>query len=186
MNDILHSLRLFALSLAVCSGVCPIAVAFFADMAAPEAALGSLIHDKNGNIVGSRLLAQKFTRPEYFWPRPSVCDYNASATGGSNLSPTNPKITERAKGIVAQLQPGENKVPADLVLASGSGMDPHITLAAALFQAPRVARARALPVERVRDLVHEQTDSTILASFGDPVVNVLELNLALDALVATR
>jgi K+-transporting ATPase ATPase C chain len=183
MNDILHSLRLFTLSLAVCSGVYPIAVAFFADMAAPEAALGSLIHDKNGKIVGSRLLAQKFTRPEYFWPRPSACDYNASATGGSNLSPTNSKLTARAREIIERLQlEAGQSVPADLVSASGSGMDPHITRGAALLQAARVAQARGLPVEQVERLVDAHRDAPALTRLGgEPVINVLELNLALDA-----
>jgi K+-transporting ATPase ATPase C chain len=151
-------------------------------MTAPEARHGSLIRDEEGSVVGSRLLAQDFTRPEYFWPRPSACDYNASATGGSNLSPTNPKITERAKEIISQLELQEGQlVPADLVTASGSGMDPNITLSAALFQAPRVASARRRPVESVEQLVRDCTDSSTLGLFGgEPLVNVLRLNLALD------
>jgi K+-transporting ATPase ATPase C chain len=130
------------------------------------------------------LLSQRFTRPEYFWPRPSAVDYNASATGGSNLSPTNPKITERAKEIVARLRPsGDMQVPADLVTTSGSGMDPHITLAAAKLQVPRVAAARELSANLLEQLVRDQADPpTFSALRGEPLVNVLELNLALDAL----
>jgi K+-transporting ATPase ATPase C chain len=128
------------------------------------------------------LLAQNFTRPEYFWPRPSAVDYNASATGGSNLSPTNPAITERASQIIARLQPGEGQlVPAELVLASGGGMDPHITLQAAEFQVPRVAKARNMEELKVRELIRQHTDSpTLTVLGGEPLVNVLELNLALD------
>jgi K+-transporting ATPase ATPase C chain len=142
-----------------------------------------MIQAEDGTIDGSRLIAQKFTRPEYFWPRPSACDFNASATAGSNLSPTNTKITDRAKEIIAQLKSGEGQlVPADLVTASGGGMDPHITLSAAMFQAPRVATARNLSADRVEELVREHTDSPTLAAFGgEQIVNVLELNLALDA-----
>jgi K+-transporting ATPase ATPase C chain len=183
MSDIVTSLRLFVLSIIVCSAGYTALILGFAAVAAPQARQGSLVRSADGTIVGSRLLAQGFTRPEYFWPRPSACDYNASATAGSNLSPTNPKITERAQGIIERLKPGEGeRVPADLVLASGGGMDPHITLGAALFQAPRVAAARALPEERVEALIREQTDSpTLDALGGEPIVNVLELNLALDA-----
>ncbi len=138
----------------------------------------------DGTIVGSRLLAQGFARPDYFWPRPSACDYNASATGGSNLTPTNPLLTEKARQIIGELKPDSGQlVPADLVSASGSGMDPHISLAAAMFQMPRVAEARNVRPELVQELVRQQADSpTMLAVGGEPIVNVLELNLALDRL----
>jgi K+-transporting ATPase ATPase C chain len=183
MSDFITSLRLFILSLAVCSAGYSAVMLGFASVAAPEKRQGSLIRKDDGTIVGSRLIAQKFTRPEYFWPRPSACDYNASATAGSNLSPTNSKITDRAKEIIGQLQPGEGQlVPADLVLASGGGMDPHISLAAAMFQAPRVAAARSISAEQVEELIRQHTDSPTLAVFGgEPIVNVLELNLALDS-----
>jgi K+-transporting ATPase ATPase C chain len=184
MNDYLISLRLTVFSLVICSAAYPAVILAFAAVAAPETRQGSLIYAPNGKIVGSRLLAQKFTRPEYFWPRPSAVDYNASATGGSNKSPTNPQLTERATETIGQFQPPEGKlVPADLVSASGSGMDPHITLAAASFQAPRVALARKLPVEKVEELIRQHTDTPTLAVLGgEPVVNALMLNLALDAL----
>jgi K+-transporting ATPase ATPase C chain len=184
MSDFITSLRLFGLSIVICSAGYSAVMLAFASVVAPEMRQGSLIRAEDGAIVGSRLLAQNFTRPEYFWPRPSACDYNASATAGSNLSPTNPKITERAKEIIGRLQPGEDQlVPADLVLASGGGMDPHITLAAAKLQVPRVATARNLPADQVQDLVDQHTDSPTLVTFGgEPIVNVLELNLALDHL----
>jgi K+-transporting ATPase ATPase C chain len=183
MSDFITSLRLFVLSIVICSAGYSAVMLAFASVAAPEKRQGSLIRSEDGAIVGSRLLAQNFTRPEYFWPRPSACDYNASATAGSNLSPTNPKITDRAKEIIGRLQPGEGQlVPADLVLASGGGMDPHISLAAANFQVPRVASARNLSDDQVQELVEQHTDSPTLAAFGgEPIVNVLELNLALEA-----
>jgi K+-transporting ATPase ATPase C chain len=182
MSDIIISLRLFLLSIFVCSAAYPAVMLGFAAVAAPDSRQGSLIQRKDGTIVGSSLLAQKFTRPEYFWPRPSACDYNASATAGSNLSPTNPKLTDRAKEIIGQLAPPKDQlVPADLVAASGGGMDPHISLAAAMLQVPRVANARSLPKETVEELVHGHTDGPTLATFGgEPIVNVLELNVALD------
>jgi K+-transporting ATPase ATPase C chain len=278
----------------------------FASVAAPDLRQGSLVRSKDGTVVGSQLIAQNFTRPEYFWPRPSAVGYDASATGGSNWGPTNPLLRDRvarqlgpiatyASGIKTgqpvgpdvetwfQEQPSDfvakwasdradlaekwlkdhpdgvaswlgmsvddvkantgetsktffaqftekhpgawpveeevttpdgktekqikparegtdiqayvfplwlqahpgvelEKVPADLVLASGGGMDPHITLAAALFQAPRVATARNLSVDQVKELINRHADSPTLVAFGgEPVVNVLALNVALDA-----
>ncbi|MEX2114098.1 MAG: potassium-transporting ATPase subunit KdpC [Pirellulales bacterium] len=184
MSDIIISLRLFLLSILVCSAAYPAVMLGFAAVAAPAERVGSLIRADDGTIVGSRLLAQKFTRPEYFWPRPSACDYNASATAGSNLSPTNPKLADRAKEIIGQLAlPAGQLVPADLVAASGGGMDPHISLAAAELQVPRVAGARSLPAEAVEKLIHEHTDGPTLVAFGgEPIINVLELNVALDRL----
>jgi K+-transporting ATPase ATPase C chain len=182
MSDFISSFRLFVMSLFICSALYPAVMLGFAAVAAPEARLGSLVRTGDGTIVGSRLLAQAFTRAEYFWPRPSACDYNASATAGSNLSPANPKITDRAKEIVGRLQPEEGQlVPADLVLASGGGMDPHITRSAALFQVPRVAAARNLSEEQLHAIVERHIDSPTLAALGgEPIVNVLELNKALD------
>lgn len=182
MRDVITSLRLFVLSIFVCSVVYPAVILGFAALVAPRARQGSLVKAADGTIVGSRLLAQNFTRPEYFWPRSSACDYNASATGGSNLSPTNPMLTDNARQIIGRLRPGDGQlVPADLVSASGSGMDPHISLAAAMFQASRVADSRNLSPEQVEKLVRQHIDSpTLVALGGEPIVNILELNLALD------
>jgi len=149
----------------------------------PWKASGSLIRQGNGTILGSAQLAQAFTQPRYFWPRPSAVDYDASATGGSNLSPTNPLLTERAQALIGRygLQEGQ-RIPADLVADSGSGMDPHITIEAARFQAPRVASVRNLPLERVSQLIEQHTEVPMLRVFGgEPVVNVLKLNIVLDA-----
>jgi K+-transporting ATPase ATPase C chain len=182
MSDFKTSLRLVVFSLVVCSVAYPAAILGFAALAAPDARQGSLIRDEDGTVIGSRLLAQDFTRPDYFWPRPSAVAYDASATGGSNLSPTNPALTENARAVIERLKPSEGqRVPADLVSASGSGMDPHITLSAALFQAPRVASARNLPVEKVEQRVRDSAETGILATIGgEPLVNVLLLNRALD------
>lgn len=183
MADLVASLRLFVLTLFVCSGAYPAAVLLFAELAAPESRHGSLLRDAHGTVRGSRLLAQKITQPGYFHPRPSACDYDAAAAAGSNLSPTNPALAHRAAKIIAAQGAGRanHPVPADLVLASGSGLDPHISLAAALYQVPRVARARALPEEEVRALVLERAETSVPTVLGRmPLVNVLELNLALD------
>jgi potassium-transporting ATPase KdpC subunit len=184
MRDVITSLRLFLLSMLVCSVAYPAVILGFAALAAPESRQGSLVRTSDGTIIGSRLLAQGFARPDCFWPRPSACDYNASATGGSNLSPTNPLLTEKARQIIGELKPDAGQlVPADLVSASGSGMDPHISLAAAMFQLPRVADARNLRPEQVEEVVRQHTGSaTVVALGGEPIVNVLELNVALDQL----
>jgi K+-transporting ATPase ATPase C chain len=306
MKDFITSLRLFLLSLVVCSAGYSALMLGFAAVAAPGMRHGSLIQKTDGTTVGSKLIAQKFIKPEYFWPRPSACSYDAGATGGSNLGPTNPLLRDRVArqlGPIAtyasgdkkgqpvgpdiehwfQQQPadfvrkwaavhsdlaekwlkdhpdgaasflgmsvddvkantGENskaffaqfteknpgawpaeeevkaadgntikqikpirdgsdvqayffdpwlqanpnvqleKVPTDLVLASGGGMDPHITVSAAMFQVPRVAAARNLSAEQVKEVVNENTDAPTLVAFGgEPLVNVLELNLALDS-----
>jgi K+-transporting ATPase ATPase C chain len=182
MNDLFCSLRLCALSLCVCSAAYPAVILGFAAVAAPETRQGSLILAGDGTIIGSELLAQGFSRPEYFWPRPSAVDYNASATGGSNLSPANPLIAERAAEIISRLQPAKGElVSADLVLTSGSGMDPHISVKSAEFQASRIADARELSLDQVIKLIDENTYQPAFGGFGvEPLVNVLEINLILD------
>jgi K+-transporting ATPase ATPase C chain len=182
MKDLLTALRLVVLSLIVCCVLYPAVLLAFGQIVVPWKANGSLIRHDNGTILGSVQLAQAFIQPHYFWPRPSAVDYHASATGGSNLSPTHPLLTERAKALIGRygLQEGQ-RIPADLVAASGSGMDPHITLAAARFQAPRVASARHLPLDRVYQLIDQHTDVPTLHVFGgEPVVHMLRLNIALD------
>lgn len=187
MKDLLTSLRLVLLSILVCCVAYPAAMLVFGQIAVPWKANGSLLTDDQGRVIGSAQIAQNFTRRDYFWPRPSAVDYNAAATGGSNLSPTNPKLKERAQGIIERydLEEGE-RIPADLVSASGSGVDPHITLEAARFQLPRVAAARGLSEEKIEGLIMENTEAPALRVFGgQPVVNVLRLNLALDGFVAS-
>lgn len=154
----------------------------------PAQAGGSII-ERNGKAVGSSLIGQNFDTPAYFWGRISATapnPYNAQASGGSNLGPSNPALTEAAKARIAALKeadPGNTApIPADLVTASASGLDPQISPAAAAYQAERVARARHMSPDLVKKVVAENTKGPVLGVFGEPVVNVLELNLALDDL----
>lgn len=176
------TIRLTLLSILLCGLAYTTAIFGFARIITPDLASGSLIKDATGTIVGSRQIAQPFTTDRYFHPRPSACDYNARAAAGSNLSPTNPKLTTRAAEIIATTQatPG-NPIPADLVTASGSGLDPHISEAAARFQAPRIATARQLDPATVIALI-QKTKHPLIPGITPPfLLNVLELNLALDA-----
>ncbi len=178
-----RSLRLTGLTIAVCVVVYSTLILASASMIAPEKRLGSLLYGAHGNVIGSRLVAQGFTRPEYLWPRPSAVDYNASGAGGSNLSPTNPKIRERAEAILAIYKLKDGAVlPADLVTASGSGLDPHISLAAALIQADRIAMSRQVDVSTIRELLQKRAASEQTPSVApDGLINVLEFNLLLDS-----
>ena len=188
MNDLITSLRLTISSLVICSVLYPAVILGFAMIAAPESRQGSLIRNDAGEIIGSRLIAQSFNQPGYFWPRPSAVDYDASATGGSNLSPTNPALTERAEADISKLNlKSDQKVPADLVAASGSGMDPHISLASAKLQAERVAAARGLPLSAIESLIQVNLEGQALVFLGgDPIVNVLTLNIAIDQRMAEK
>jgi K+-transporting ATPase ATPase C chain len=182
------------LALTVLTGVAyPLLITGFAHAAFPSQAEGSLIV-KDGKPVGSRLIGQAFDDPKYFWGRLSATSdangkplaYNAAASTGSNLGPTNPALVEEVKARIDALHaadPGnEAPIPVDLVTSSGSGLDPEITPAAAEYQVRRVARARHLDEARVRTLVAAHTADRQLGFLGEPRVNVLELNLALDAL----
>lgn len=182
MKDLLTTFRLFLLTMLVCCVVYPLTVMGFAMTVVPEKSRGSLIYNEAGEIIGSNLIAQSFTSPEYFWPRPSAVDFNASATGGSNLSPMNPAITQRASEAIAKLNLVAGKlVPPDLVTTSGSGLDPHITYAAAEVQVDRVALARGMDVDRVKKFIDRATDSpTLVWLGGEPLVHVLRLNQLLD------
>jgi K+-transporting ATPase ATPase C chain len=153
-------------------------------VAFPAQAEGSLIRRSDGTVVGSRLIAQKFTRPEYFQPRPSAVDYNAASTGGSNYGPSNPDhlklVQERLDAVTKQEGATVSQVPSEMVTASGAGLDPHIPPQAAELQAARVAGARGVPVEHVRELIGSHTEGPTFGFLGRARVNVLELNLALD------
>jgi len=163
----------------------PLVVTGLAKLLFPDQASGQLIQ-KDGKIVGSRIIGQTFAGPGYFHTRPSAAGngYDAGNSGGSNLGPTNQKLVDRVKTDVAALQkenPGQ-PVPIDLVTTSGSGLDPDISPAAAEFQLPRVARERGLSEDQVRQLVRKHTAGRQLGLLGEPRVNVLELNLDLDSL----
>lgn len=163
----------------------PALVTIIAQMAFPRQANGSIIHS-DGKATGSELIGQEFTKPEYFWGRLSATSpmpYNAGASSGSNYGPLNPALKEAVQARIAALRAAgaEGKsFPVDLVTASGSGLDPHISPAAAEFQAPRVAAARGMTEEVVRELVRRNTQERQLGVLGEARVNVLRLNLALD------
>jgi potassium-transporting ATPase KdpC subunit len=168
--------------------VYPLVVTGISQLVFPRQANGSLV-EQNGQVIGSALIGQSFEAPKYFWGRLSATSgtaYNASASGGSNYSALNPALEKQVADRLAALQaadPGNPlAVPVDLVTASGSGLDPDISVAAALYQAGRVARLRGLAVERVQALIDQQVIDRQLGLLGEPHVNVLALNLALDAL----
>jgi K+-transporting ATPase ATPase C chain len=186
--SIRRALVLFVLLTLLTGVLYPLVVTAVAQLLFPAQAAGSIV-TRAGQTVGSRLIGQSFSDPGYFWSRPSATTpqpYNGTASSGSNLGPLNPALLDAIRARVAALRaadPGNRAaVPIDLVTASGSGLDPEISLAAANYQAARVARARGLSAERVRALIAQHTEGRLLGVLGEPRVNVLELNLALDAL----
>lgn len=171
----------------VCCGFYPLIVFGIAQVFFRDKANGSLIVASDGAVRGSKLLGQSFSDRKYFHPRPSAAGtgYDAISSGGSNLGPTSRKLDDAIKQRIAAYRAENNlskgaQVPADAVTASGSGLDPHISLHNAELQIPRVAKARGLSEERVRELIRQNTDQPDLGVFGDPGVNVLQLNLTLD------
>jgi potassium-transporting ATPase KdpC subunit len=179
---------LFLLLTAITGLVYPFVVTGIAQVVFPRQAGGSLIL-KGGQLVGSRLIGQSFVDPKNFWGRPSATSpqpYNGLASSGSNLGPLNPALTDAVKARIDALRAVDPEntapIPVDLVTASGSGLDPEISLAAANYQASRVARARVLPPDTVRALIAEHSQGKLLGLIGEPRVNVLELNLALEGI----
>jgi K+-transporting ATPase ATPase C chain len=189
MNAFLRpALVLFAVLTALTGIAYPLLVTAVAQLAFPDQAAGSLIL-RDGRPVGSSLIGQAFSDPKYVWGRPSATGpmpYNASNSGGSNQGPLNPALADAVKGRIEALRaadPGNTApVPVDLVTASGSGLDPHVSVAAAQYQAGRVAKARQLALPRVQQLIEQHTEGRLLGFIGEPRVNVLRLNLALDAM----
>ena len=180
-------LRLSIVFLLICGGIYPVAVTLLGGAIFPYQANGSIITGADGNPVGSELIAQAFDKDIYFHPRPSAAGsdgYDASSSGGSNLGPTNQKLIDRVKGDADSLRqenPSLTVLPADLLTTSGSGLDPDISPDAAMAQIPRVASARGIPEQQLTDLVSRHVTPPDLGLFGEPRVNVLKLNLALDA-----
>lgn len=173
----------------VCCGLYPLVVFGIAQVAFSEKANGSLITDAKGTVIGSKLIGQGFAGEKYFHPRPSAAGhgYDAAGSGGSNLGPTSQKLHDAVEERVEAYRKenglqATDAVPADAVTASGSGLDPHISLRNAELQAGRVARERNLRVENVGELIRAHTDEASLGFLGEPGVNVLRLNLALDSL----
>lgn len=180
MTYLLPSIRLWLVTLLVCVVGYVALMLAFAQTAAPWRADGSIIV-RDGQAVGSELVVQNFTAPEYFWPRPSAADYDGMGAAGSNWSPTSEDLAARAAETVARYgATADNPIPADLVSASGGGLDPHISLDGALYQAGRVAEARGLTEAEVRDLVTSLAHAPGGVFAPEPIVNVLQLNLALD------
>jgi K+-transporting ATPase ATPase C chain len=185
-SEIVPSLRMLVMLTVVTGIAYPLVITGIAQVAFPHAANGSLIV-VNGKTLGSERIGQPFDDPKYFWSRPSATSpqpYNGASSAGSNQGPRNPALADAVKDRIKALRdadPGSTSpVPVDLVTASGSGLDPHISVAAADYQVSRVAKARGIAPERVRDLVGLATEGRTLGILGEPRVNVLALNLALD------
>jgi K+-transporting ATPase ATPase C chain len=184
LTEIRRGVLFTIVAMALCGGAYHVALWAIGAIAFPTQAEGSLIRRTDGTAAGSRLIAQAFARPEYFHSRPSAVDYNAASTGGTNYGPSNPDhlraVRERLAAVMRQESVAPGQVPSEMVTASGGGLDPHIPPAAADLQARRVVSARAVSVERIRDLVRAYTEPATFGLLGRARVNVLELNLALD------
>ena len=184
LKEIKQGMLFTVVTMVLLGGVYPVAIWAVGRAVFPGQAEGSLLHRADGTIVGSTLIAQRFTRPEYFHPRPSGVDYNAASTGGTNDGPSNPAqlaaVQERIDAAVREDGVTASQIPSEMVTASGGGMDPHIPPNAAELQADRVAGTRRVAIGRVRELIAAHTEPPALGFFGRARVNVLELNLALD------
>jgi K+-transporting ATPase ATPase C chain len=187
LQQLLPAFRMTLLFTILTGLIYPGAITGLCQLMFPRQANGSLVTNGGGQVIGSSLLGQNFARPEYFHPRPSAAGkdgYDGNASGGSNLGPTNPDLTKRVKDDIAKFRAENSEyngpIPADLLTTSGSGLDPDISPASAEAQVARVAKARSVSIERVRELVARNTEGRTLGVLGEPRVNVLQLNLALD------
>jgi potassium-transporting ATPase KdpC subunit len=183
MSTFVIALRVTVVTLVLTGLLYPLAVTGAAQVLFPSRADGSLISE-GGEIIGSRLIGQAFTNPGYLQGRPSAAAYDAAASSGSNLGTTSKKLADRAaadeKRLLAENPDARGPIPADLLAASASGLDPHVSPAAALWQVPRIARARKVAPERIRAVLETHIEGRELGFMGEPRVNVLEVNLALD------
>ena len=187
MKHLIISLKLIILTIAVCCIAYPAFIYAVAQICTPYTANGWLLTDKAGKVTGSEIIAQAFTQDKYFQPRPSAADYSASSAGGSNLSPNNPAIAERAKTLIAKFNAdGKNKLPADLATASGSGLDPHITMKAALFQAKRVADSRNMSIDKIKEILNKNAFRANPLGDETMLINVLMVNRELDSYIVVN
>ncbi len=187
MNQIKTTLKLFVILTILVGIIYPITITALAQLFFPKEAGGSLLYDSGGNLTGSVLIGQPFSDPKYFWSRPSATSgypYNPLASGGSNLGPTNKVLIEQISNRTELLKSSgiQAPVPSDMVMASASGLDPHISMQSALVQIPRVAKARNLDEETLRKLVLEHVEERQFGFLGEQRINVLKLNLAIDSL----
>jgi len=187
MKDIKPAILLFIIFTIICGGIYPALVTGIAQAVFPRQAAGSFVTDKSGKEIGSTLIGQPFSDAKYFWPRPSATSdfgFNAISSGGSNSGPTNPDYLKAVGDRVKTLRDTgvTGTIPAELVQASASGLDPHITPESALLQVPRIAKARGLGEERLQKVVSDRIEDRQLGFMGTPRVNVLVLNLELDRL----
>jgi K+-transporting ATPase ATPase C chain len=187
MKEIKKAVLLFVVLLLLTGVLYPVVVTVLAHVIFPHQASGSLIYKADKTCIGSSLIGQSFSDPRYFWSRPSATasfPYNPQASGGSNLGPTNKDLLEHIKERVTSFQSTgiKSPIPADLVMASGSGLDPHISIEAAIIQIPRIARERHVSEEKIRNLVQNYVEDRQFGFLGAKRVNVLKLNLALDKL----
>src|SRR5450631_741653 len=186
MKTFIIALRVIIVTLVLTGVVYPLAMTAAAQLLFPNAANGSLAKDESGKVVGSHLLGQTFANPAYFQPRPSAAGngYDGTASGGSNFGPTSAKLQDRVKADIARLRKenpeAQGDIPVELVTASGSGLDPHLSPESARWQIPRVAHARGVSVARVTAALDEMVSGRDLGVLGEPTVNVIDLNLALD------
>lgn len=178
MKNTLIAIRAFIIFSVLLGLVYPLAITGIAQIAFPQKANGSLIVENN-QVVGSSLIGQKFDKPEYFSSRPSAVGYNAVGSGASNLGPSSKKLAERVKADIAKSNLSKD-IPADAVLTSASGLDPHISIENAKLQAQRIAKIRGLQISKLDELISNNTDSEFLGIWGQEGVNVLKLNIALD------
>ncbi|MFZ3058170.1 MAG: potassium-transporting ATPase subunit KdpC [Candidatus Methanoperedens sp.] len=187
MNHIKTTLKLFAILMVLVGVIYPVTITALAQLFFPKEAGGSLLYDSGGNLTGSALIGQPFSDTKYFWSRPSDTSgypYNPLASGGSNLGPTNKDLIDQISNRTELLKSSgiQAPVPSDLVEASASGLDPHISMQSALVQVPRVAKARNLSEETLNKLVLEHVENRQLGFLGEQRINVLKLNLALDSM----